>query len=113
MKKTIFIVKISLVLNAYYLPKYKSIKPANKSGLAYLNTSEFDFNKTIYIEINSHNSYIDKWIYYDFSDEKNFLSPSKFKKPTSSWSSSTYKDDNQITSFTNKYCYEIVKNTPK
>ncbi len=59
---------ISLVFNAYYLPKYKSIKPKNESGIVYLNAKEFDLNKIIYIQINSHNSHINSWIHYDFSD---------------------------------------------
>ena len=63
---------ISLVVNAYYLPKYKSIKPANKTGIVYLNATEFDLNENIYIQANSHNSHINSWIRYNFSDDENF-----------------------------------------
>ena len=80
MKKTIFLLLISLVVNAYYLPKYKSIKPANKTEIVYLNATEFDLNKTIYIQINSHNSRINSWIRYDFSDDENFHTPLKTSK---------------------------------
>ena len=108
MKKTIFLLLISLVVNAYYLPKYKSIKPANKTEIVYLNASEFDLNKTIYIQINSHNSRINSWIRYDFSDDENFHTPLKLLKPASTWSSSTSVNE-KITSFTNKGCYEILR----
>ena len=108
MKKTIFLLLISLVVNAYYLPKYKSIKPANKTEIVYLNATEFDLNKTIYIQINSHNSRINSWIRYDFSDDENFHTPLKLLKPASTWSSSTSVNE-KITSFTNKACYEILR----
>ena len=112
MKKTIFLLLISLVVNAYYLPKYKSIRPANKAGIVYLNATEFNLNENIYIQINSHNSRINSWIRYDFSDDENFNTPLKLLKPASTWSSSTSVNE-KITSFTNKGCYEILRNTSK
>ena len=103
---------ISLVVNAYYLPKYKSIKPANKTGIVYLNATEFDLNENIYIQANSHNSHINSWIRYNFSDDENFNNPLKLLRPASTWSSSTSSGD-KVTSFTNKYCYEILRDSSK
>jgi len=112
MKKLIFCLLISLVLNAYFLPKYKSVTTTEKTGIVYLNAAEFDLNKNIYIQTNAHNSRINKWIRYDFSDDENFLTPSKVLWPASTWSSSTSRND-EITSFTNKCCFEILKDSPK
>ena len=112
MKKTIFLLLISLVVNAYYLSKYKSIKLVNKTGIVYLYATDFDLNKNIYIQLNSHNSRINSWIRYDFSDDRNFHTPLNLLKPASTWSSSTSVND-KITSFTNKGCYEILRNSSK
>ena len=112
MKITIFLLLISLVLNAIYLPKYESIKPANKTGLVYLKATEFDLNKNIYIQINSHNSRINTNIRYDFSDDINFKTPLKLLTPASTWSSSTSVND-RVTSFTNSACYEILRDSSK
>ena len=112
MKIAILLLLISLVVNAYYLPKYKSIKPVNKTGIVYLNATEFDLNENIYIQVNSHNSHINSWIRYDFSDDENFNSPLKLLKPASTWSSSTSVNE-KITSFTNKGCYEILRDSSK
>ena len=112
MKITIFLLLISLALNAYYLPKYKSIKPANKTGLVYLNATEFDLNKNIYIQINAHNSRINNWIRYDFSDDENFHTPLKSLEPASTWSSYVSVND-RVTSFTNKVCYEVLRDSSK
>ena len=112
MKKTIFVMLISLVLNAYYLPKYESIKTNNESGIVYLKATEFNLNKNIYIQLNSHNSRINSWIRYDFSDDENFHNPLKLLRPASTWSSSTSVND-RITSFTNKACYEVLRDSSK
>ena len=112
MKKTIFVMLISLVLNAYYLPKYESIKTNNESGIVYLKATEFNLNKNIYIQLNSHNSHVNKWIEYDFSDDEKFQEPTKKIEPASTWSSSTSVND-KVTSFTNKYYYEILKDVSK
>ena len=107
MQKAIFCLLFSLILNAYYLPKYKSIKTDIKSGIVYLNATEFDFNKNIHIQISSHNSYIYSKIHYDFSDDENFLTPSKEVEPASRFSSSVDE------SFTYDYYYEILKDSSK
>ena len=99
-------------LNAYFLPKYKSIKLDIKSGIVYLNATEFDFNKNIHIQISSYNSYIYRKIHYDFSDDENFLTPSKEVEPASSFSSSVSASDEKI-SFTKDYYYEILKDSSK
>ena len=112
MKKTIFCLLISLILNAFYLPKYKSIKPDNESGIVYLDSTQFDFNKDIHIQISSYNSYVNKTILYDFSDYENYLTPSKEIKPASDFSSSTTISD-EDKSFTNRYYYEILKDSSK
>ncbi len=112
MKKIIFCLLISLVLNAYFLPKYKSVKTNDQSGIVYLNAAEFEYNKNIYIQTNAHNSYLNKYIYYDFSDDVNFSSPSRLLKPASTWSSST-SVNNVVTSFTDKCCFEILKDSSK
>ena len=112
MKRAIFCLLFSLILNAYFLPKYKSIKLDIKSGIVYLNATEFDFNKNIHIQISSYNSYIYRKIHYDFSDDENFLTPSKEVEPASSFSSSVSASDEKI-SFTKDYYYEILKDSSK
>lgn len=112
MKKTIFIFLFSFVLNQYYLPKDKSIRPTGNSGIVYLNATEFDLNKKIYILITAHNSNIDNYIYYNFSDNEDFPTPSIYKKVDSTFSSKT-KSKKKVTSTTYRYSYEIVKTENK
>jgi len=116
MKNTVFCLLFSLILNAYYLPKYKSIKPdikTFKSGIVYLNATEFDFNKNIHIQITSYNSYIYRTIYYDFSDDENFPIPSKEIKPATDFISSGASMSEEDKSTTRRYYYEILKNSSK
>ena len=113
MKKRIFCLFISLILNAFYLPKYKSIKPDIESGIVYLDATQFDFNKDIHIQISSYNIYVNKTIQYDFSDYENYLTPSKEIKPASDFSSSTATISDEDKSFTNRYYYEILKDSSK
>ena len=112
MKKKIFIFLISFVINHYYLPKYKSIRTTSKSGIVYLKFTDINLNRKKYFQMKSHNSKVNSRIYYDFSDDENFLSPSSSMDPATTWTTKKTVNE-EVVSFSYKYDYEIVKKVSK
>lgn len=118
MKEIIYIYLISSVFGVSFLPKHKSIRVKNETGIVYMNADEFGKNNYIHIEIKVHNNDFNNRIYFDFIDEEpnDSCEPTRLKDPDSSAStfSESYSDDGGYSqSYTYKYYYDIKKDIQK
>ena len=121
MKGIILPLLISYIFCINYLPKYGTIKVTEKSGYFYLNTSEFDDNSTLHIQLTIKRGNIVSTLLYEFtniSPNSYSSTPSNTLTPaTSSTTSTGSKRSKTITSRTyyyniqnnNKYQYLIIQ----
>ena len=121
MKGIILPLLISYIFCINYLPKYGTIKVTEKSGYFYLNTSEFDDNSTLHIQLTIKRGNIVSTLLYEFtniSPNSYSSTPSNTLTPaTSSTTSTGSKRHKTITSRTyyyniqnnNKYQYLIIQ----
>ena len=121
MKGIILSLLISYIFCINYLPKYGTIKVTEKSGYFYLNTSEFDDNSTLHIQLTIKSGNIVSTLLYEFTN----ISPNSYSSTpsntlipaTSSTTSTGSKRSKTITSRTyyyniknkNKYKYLIIQ----
>ena len=121
MKGIILPLLISYIFCINYLPKYGTIKVTEKSGYFYLNTSEFDDDSTLHIQLTIKRGNIVSTLLYEFtniSPNSYSSTPSNTLTPaTSSTTSTGSKRSKTITSRTyyyniqnnNKYQYLIIQ----